>query len=122
MINGTNSLVNGVMGGARQIEPEVGMGATVLHWTDRSPATIVAVHRNKSGAVTGVSIQGDVATVIKGGEHNGSAEYTYAANPEAPITRYTVRQNGAFVREGSGAKNGERIAIGRRERYYDPSF
>jgi hypothetical protein len=122
MINGTNSLINSVMGGARQIEPAVGMGATRLLYTDRQPATIVAVHRNKAGAVVAVSIQQDTATVVKGGEHNGSAEYVYTPNPEARVTRYSVRKNGAFVREGDRAKNGERIAIGRRERYYDPSF
>ena len=42
--------------------PEVGMGATVLHWTDRSPATVVEVF--KIGKAVAFTVQEDRATRI----------------------------------------------------------
>mgnify|MGYP001576962564 CR=1 FL=1 len=35
----TGSLINHLMSGSKGAEPEVGMGATILGWSDRHPAT-----------------------------------------------------------------------------------
>ena len=41
------SLVNLVLDGSKPHEPEVGMGATILYWSDRSAATIMKVSDDK---------------------------------------------------------------------------
>jgi hypothetical protein len=41
------SLVNLVLDGSKPHEPEVGMGATILYWSDRSASTIMKVSDDK---------------------------------------------------------------------------
>lgn len=118
MINGTNSLINGIMGEAKQPEPEVGMGATRLLWTDRVPCTVVEVL--KGGKL--VVVQEDHAERTDSRGLSESQEYRYSPNPAGRLHRYSKRKNGAYVREGDTLKGGERILLGVREKYYDPSF
>jgi hypothetical protein len=115
----TGSVVNMVMGAARPPVPQVGMGATVLLYTDRHAATIVAVERHG----TRVVIQRDVATrTDSNGAFTESQAYSYRPNPNGQREAYTLRKNGAWVREGDPMKSGERLSIGHRSEYYDFSF
>lgn len=115
-LNGTNSLINGLMGSAKQPEPEVGMGATRLMWTDRVPCTVIEVR----GKV--VTVQEDRAERTDNRGQSESQEYAYSRNPEGRTHRYSQRKNGAWVREGDTLRGGERLLLGVREKYYDPSF
>jgi len=114
----TGSMINHLMSGTRGAPtPVVGMGATILGWTDRHPATIVAVSKTGSW----VEIQEDNA---KRTDSNGMSEcqdYEFTPNTEAQVCRYSLRKNGAYVRVGDSV-NGSRLRIGERSKYYDYSF
>lgn len=115
----TGSLINHLAGNSRYPQPEPGMGATILMWTDRHAATIVAV--SPSGKQ--VTIQEDKATRTDNlGMTDSGQNYTYEPNPNAPHRVYTLRKNGAWVLKGDPINGGQRIAIGHRDHYYDYSF
>lgn len=140
----TASLVNHLYSRAviGQPEPVVGMGATVLSWTDRHAATIVSVgtQRFKGKDLVAIVVQEDRATVVKGSCHDGSAEYEYAANPDGwrnefvrgddgkwfqvgrNILRYDEFDKPVFSSRLSVKKNGPGLRIGERQEHYDPSF
>lgn len=101
-------------------EPEVGMGATILMWSDRRPATIVEVIRFKTGAQAGqvkaVVIQEDDATRIDSNGMSDAQSYTYEPQPAAAKETFPKRKDGRF------ASSGVSLRIGSREKYYDYSF
>lgn len=124
----TGSLVNHLYGRMviGQPEPFVGMGCTVLGWTDRHAATIVRMSSDKKE----FTVRRDHAKVIAGSQHDGSAQYEYSANPDGRETTFKLdragtyrqvrlneRDNWVFVQGG-----GKGIRLGEREEYYDPSF
>lgn len=114
----TGSLVNAIQGGSRQGDPEVGMGATVLGWTDRYAATIVEVKNNGKTVV----VQEDNAKRVDSNGMSEAQTYEYTPNMDAPRKTYTRRRNGQYVRQGESMKGGGRIAIGYRNHYHDFSF
>jgi len=100
------------VGAGKKIVPEVGMGATILSWTDRTPATVVEVSESKRTIV----LQEDDA---KRTDQNGMSEcqsYEYTPNSSAP--RHTAR----LTKKGWKIVRGSRVALGRREMYHDFSF
>lgn len=97
--------------------PVVGMGCTLLYYTDRKAATIVEVVNERK-----IAIQEDIATRIDSNGMSESQAYTYSPNPEAAKEIYTLRKNGRWVRVGDSAKNGQAIGIGYRKSYHDYSF
>lgn len=122
----TGSLVNHVMSTAVASLPEVGDGATLLSWSDRHPATVVAVF--KHGKYDFVQIQSDNYRRI---DKNGMSEdqvYEYTPNPDGSKSTFRLRngvwegvrmnENGRYVKTGSDSK----VVFGIRERYWDPSF
>lgn len=113
----TGSLVNHLMDRTQDPAPEVGMGATLLGWTDRHAATIVEVPNERT-----VVVQADTATRTDNNGMSDAQSYDYAANPDAPRVTYTLRKNGRWVRKGESSKNGARLSIGHRSSYYDYSF
>lgn len=94
--------------------PEVGMGATMLFWTDRKPATIVAV--SKSGKR--VTIQEDTATRVDTNGMSESQDYTFEPDPEGATYDYSLRKDGSWKMVNGDSQ----IRIGSREKYYDYSF
>lgn len=99
------------------VKPEVGMGATVLMFSDRHAATIVSVETPKC-----IIIQHDIATRT---DKNGLSEdqsYTFAPNRNANPETYTLRKNGTWVKEGESMSQGTILRIGTRDEYRDPSF
>lgn len=113
----TGSLINHLYSGSADKPPQVGDGATLLMWTDRHAGTIVEVSPN--GKRVGW-IQ-DVATRTDKNGMSDSQEYSYAPGTGTP-TYFTLRKNGAWVREGESMKGGNRIAIGTRNEHHDFSF
>lgn len=114
----TGSLINHVTSGDRDAEPVVGMGATILLWTDRHAATVVEVSASKKR----LSIQRDKATRTDKNGMSDSQAYSFEPNPEAHRETYTLRRNGAWVVLGGGQKNGRRLKLGARSEYRDFSF
>jgi hypothetical protein len=92
------------------IKPTVGVGVTMLSWTDRRPGTITKVTPCQ------IHVQEDSATRI---DKNGMCEsqhYEYAPNPNTPVTVFRKTKRGFRDRGGRG------LLIGVREKYYDYSF
>jgi hypothetical protein len=99
-------------------KPEVGMGATVLHYTDREAGTITYVHPNGRALI----FQRDKATRT---DSNGMSEcqsYRYEPDPNGRKLTFTLRANGRWVLAGQGLHKGTRLHIGDRAHYHDYSF
>ncbi len=117
LLTPTNSLVNNLMANSKSPTPAVGMGATELQWTDRSPYTIVEVK-----SASRIVVQADSSKRIDGNGMSESQDYEYSPNPNGRKVVVTLRKNGRWVAEGQPAKNGTTFAIGYRDAYHDFSF
>ena len=113
----TGSLVNNVYGNSSNPTPEIGMGATVLHWTDRTACTIVEIPNPTTVVVTA-----DLAVRTDDWGMSDAQSYEYTPQPDGHRVTYTLRKNGAWVTKGQPMKDGTRLAIGVRQQYYDYSF
>ena len=107
----TGSTSNWLLSGTKgQPKPEVGMGATVLMWTDRRACTIVKVTR------TQVHVQQDKAIRTDKYGMSESQSYRYERDESAPVEIFRLRKNGAY--KGPGGQ----LRIGERDAYHDYSF
>lgn len=112
----TGSLINHVMSGSAMLAPEIGMGATILSWSDRRAATITVIDKNGKR----IGVVEDVATRTDNNGMSDSQEYAYSPGTGNPRF-FTLRKNGAWVAEGDSIK-GQRILIGTRDHHHDFSF
>lgn len=107
-----------------QPTPVVGMGATILLWSDRHAATIVSVGGKPDAWV--IEVQEDRAKVISGSDFDGSADYEYSPRPNGRIHTFRFKdgvwreldREGRLMPKGSGSG----LRIGDRLEYRDPSF
>lgn len=126
----TGSLVNHIMANRSVREIEVGKtGATLLSWTDRSPATVMEVF--EKGAYTYYGIVADEFEVVEGNMFDGSAKYEYKTNPDGYKQYFRAKTDGSsgfqkvMKNEETGRWNkvGDGgLSIGERSKYYDPHF
>jgi len=110
-----------------QPDVEVGMGCTILGWTDRDAGTIISVQKTKTTTIIGV--QRDKSVVVSGSSHDGSADYEFQPNPKAVIKHFRLNKTGrwdsvCFNEETKRwvATGGSGLRIGERDTYRDPSF
>ncbi len=124
----TGSLINHVMAAGPKV-PEVGMGATLLHWTDRDAGTVVAVERVKGGTV--VTVQEDTAKRSDdGGYFTESQAYAYEPNPDGAKHHFRLMDEApgwVSVEQGPTGRwrkggRGSGVSFGARRSYRDPSF
>lgn len=97
-----------------QPAPEVGMGATILLYTDRKAATIIQVHA--SGRMLVAQLDHAIRT-----DSNGRSEvqtYRYEPNPEGAKRVFRLNKKGMWVGSGGGPQ----LYIGSREHYHDYGF
>lgn len=99
--------------------PVVGMGASILYYTDREAATIVEV--NKSGKTIWVT-EDTSKRIDKNGAFSEAQEYEYTSNPDGHKICFTLRENGSWVRKGESMRGGTRLIVGARMKYRDPHF
>jgi hypothetical protein len=97
------------------LKPTVGMGATLCYISDRYPYTIVEIINEKT-----IVAQRDNATVIKGSEYDGNAEYEYTPDVTGYRKVFTLRKNGKWISKDEQMRYGTPLSIGERRRYYDP--
>ncbi len=132
----TGSVMNHLFSRATigQPKPVVGMGCTMLLWSDRSAGTITKVTEigGSKRWLYEIEVCRDVVTVVAGSSFDGSAEYVY--RPSTVSHRYIFRmeREGGAWREvyknlESGKMNliaggGKGLRIGERDEYRDPSF
>jgi hypothetical protein len=122
------SLVNFLQANATrgQPKPKPGMGATVLHYSDRSPATIVKVWDDAHH--TYVEVQGDRYTRIDSHGMSEMQDYTYERDRTGPIStwRFDGKTWVRIVRNPTtgrwNQRPGEGLRIGEREKYHDFTF
>lgn len=103
------------------VQPQVGMGASVVRARHQIPATITEIQHFKSGARKGqirrIGVREDKWTVVNGNEWDGTAEYEYDSDETAPVVWFMNNQDGCWM-----SPQGVRAIPGVRERYYDPHF
>lgn len=128
----TNSLVNHLYarGTIGQPKAAVGMGVTLLGWTDRNAGTITKVTEiggSKKIALY-IEIVQDKAVLISGSIASESQEYQYSAGNGAPCM-FRQLHSGAWeevrLNPDTGKfnkTNGKGLRIGERDTYRDPSF
>ena len=103
-------LQNRLMEASAQPEPKVGMGATVVMYSDRHAATIIKV------TPCTVTVQRDKA---KRTDQNGMSEsqsYAYEPDPKGDVTVFRKTKRGWRGPMNRG------LVIGDRDEYYDYSF
>jgi hypothetical protein len=124
----TNSLTNHIYSRMTkgQPEPEVGMGATILCWTDRNAATIVDVWTFRK--LVAVTVQEDTATRADKNGISESQDWKYEPNPNGAKSHFARTESGAWreiMVNGNGRfvfADGHGLRIGERESYRDFSF
>jgi hypothetical protein len=104
----TGSLMNHVMSRG-ETKPEVGMGATILMWTDRKAGTIIKV------TPTQVHVQVDKATRTDTNGMSESQEYAYERDTNGAVYVFRMTKRGYRC-------NGNGLGIGYRRAYHDYSF
>jgi hypothetical protein len=111
------SLINAISGSNPELVPEVGMGATVLYWTDRRAATVIEV----SASGRQITVQYDKATRTDNHGMSDAQSYEYEADPNGATRVFTKRKNGQWIAKGDSLR-GQRLGLGYRRHYYDYSF
>ena len=113
-------------------KPEVGMGATILSWSDRDAGTIVSVVEigGSKRWLYEIEIRLDHARVVSGSGHDGSAVYEFSPEPHGGVYVFRKeRESGKWIemrRDPLSGKlrvsKGHGLRIGARDKYRDPSF
>lgn len=102
---------------AKNTIPEVGMGATRGSGSDCYPYTVQEVADDFSY----ILVTADNHTPAEGFEYYGNQIYNYETVDTNPLVKYTLRKNGHYVMDGASL-NTNRIWVGHRKYYQDPSF
>lgn len=108
------------------MDPQVGDGVTINHYTDRSACTVIERHGSR------VLIQRDNAKrltkpeIVPGGfaghcVNNHNIKYSYSRNYQGATHSFSRRKNGRWIRVGDKMKTGTEITMGRHE-FYDYNF
>lgn len=127
--SGTGSLMNHLDSRSVKGEPApyVGMGATLLSWSDRHAGTIVEVFKKKD--VLYIKVQEDNSVRIDKNGMSESQEYEYSSNSNGKISYFRkVAPYGfwqaVYIKPETGRFNigSGGIKIGVRDEYYDFSF
>jgi hypothetical protein len=124
----TGSLINNIMSRSVIGEPlpEIGMGATMLSWTDRNPATIVSVFTK--GKTQYIGVTEDDAKRTDSNGISESQEYEFSFNPNVFMSYYRKTAKGTWEgcyinpETGRFVKGNGSVTIGQRGKYWDPSF
>jgi len=112
-------------------KPAVGDGATIHHYSDSTPQTVIAVSANGKT----ITLQRDKATLLNGfnsgepdaltftpggffGHTEGVQRYSYERDLDGPTTKATLRKDGTW----RVSRSTERVTIGARHKYYDYNF
>lgn len=118
----TGSLVNYMMGNSTKPTPEVGMGCTLLFWSDRYAGTIIKIENNI------IHVQQDNATRIDKNGISEDQEYEYTPNPKGAMYYFRIRK-GKLVQVRLNMETNRwnianecNLSIGTRRQYYDFSF
>jgi hypothetical protein len=112
----TNSFVNWVMSNQKDVqEVTIGMGGTVLMWTDRKPVTVIEIIPLKyKNGIRAVVVQEDTATRTDKNGMSDCQSYEFTRNPNGRT--YTFNKTKAGFRGELG-----QLKLGKRDAYHDYS-
>jgi hypothetical protein len=111
----TGSLINRIADNAVDAQtPEVGLGATVVLWSDRKAATILSISPTGHRIV----VQYDIATRTDQNGMSDSQSYRYERDTDGRIEEFTRRKDGSYRIVGGDS----RLLVGVRDHYHDYSF
>jgi len=110
------SLINNIYENTKPAKPEIGMGATLIMWSDRHAYTITGV--SPSGKT--IKLQRDKATRVDKNGMSDAQDYKYEPDIEAPVETATLRKDGRYKLKGY--TSGGTVLIGKRDEYYDYTF
>ena len=99
-----------------EIVPQVGMGATVVSYSDRHAGTIV------EATPTRVVVQRDTAVRVDNHGMSDAQYYTYERNLNGIVETFSLRKNGTWVMRGMATRDGITLALDCRSEYYDYTF
>lgn len=105
------SLNNRILEGQKGVTPEVGMGVTLLMYSDRKAGTIIKTTRKT------FTFQIDKATRTDKNGMSESQSYTFEADPNGQTLVARQRKNGTWRTPTSGG-----VMLGYRDQYHDFSF
>jgi hypothetical protein len=124
----TGSLVNHFLSASIAKIPSVGDGATICHWSDRTPGTVLSVERKGKSVI--VTVQTDTATRVDTNGESEAQEYRYERDENG--ARYMFRsldEGKSFHAVGRNFETGRLVKsdstgifFGRREKFHDYSF
>lgn len=97
---------------SNNIKPEIGMGATICHWSDKTAATVVYITPKR------LILREDHATRVDKNGMSESQEYAYSPNPEGREWFVSLRKDGTW----RVSKSKEIVTLGVRRQYHDYSF
>tara|TARA_R110000824_G_scaffold164633_4_gene340950 strand:+ start:152 stop:499 length:348 start_codon:yes stop_codon:yes gene_type:complete len=109
----TGSLFNNLYQDTKSNEPVVGMGATILRWTDRTACTVARVVTPKT-----IEVTPDKATRTDDHGRSDAQSYEYETDPDAGAYRVTLRKDGRWKISGTQTV----VLLGVRRHYHDYSF
>lgn len=109
----TGSLTNWLMSGAKDVEPQIGMGVTELCWSDRHAYTIIDMTKSKKT----ITIQRDKAIRIDTNGMSENQKYLFEKDEEGAIYKARKNKYGDWKIIG-----GSKIILGERDEYFDFSF
>lgn len=121
----TGSVVNHVLSRQTkgQSDPKVGMGATLLGWTDRYAGTIIDVTGNI------VTVQEDRAKRTNSKGMSDDQTYVYEGNPDGAQHHYQLRDSewvpvqwNDRTRDWNKSPSGYPIKIGVRDQFHDFTY
>lgn len=118
MTNWTGSIINRIIESGTPAEPEVGMGATLMLYSDRHAYTVRRVEKSKSGKTVTIYVSRDKATRTDDHGMSESQTYEYETVEDAPQAKFVSRSGKPFRQYASGPI----LAVGGRDEYYDFSF
>lgn len=107
------NLMNRIQENAASPVPAVGMGATILMYSDRHAATVVEILSPKR-----IMIQEDKAIRTDENGMSDSQSYRYEPNPKGRFHPVSLRKDGRWKGIGSNAV----VRLGVRDSYHDYSF
>ena len=127
----TGSVINHLYSRATrgQPEPEVGMGATILGWTDRYAGTIARIFN--VGKSTYIEVRYDRVERVDGNGLSEQQTYRCQPDPEGAAIFFRLRPGQSrwefayyshVADRWYGRKSGLGVRIGCRDPYRDPSF
>lgn len=117
----TGSLINHLLSRQTGTFPSIGDPATILHWSDRTPATVTSWDEHRQI----VTLREDKATCIDFEQQT----YLFERSDTKATYNFKREKNGSWVQvffknaTGRWIKSkGIGLVLGRREKYRDPSF